>query len=62
MPPSKSNNSVNRKKGRKGGAEQRKPGMRELKGIALYRAGQDAMIMTTTGTGENVEWTTAAGK
>lgn len=62
MPHSRLNNNVNRKKGRKGGAEQKKLGMRVLKEIAIYPAGQDAMIMTTTGTGENVAWTTAAGK
>ena len=62
MPPSKSNNNVNKKRGRKGGAEQKKLGMRESKVMAIYRAGLDAMITTTTGTGENVERTTATGK
>ena len=62
MPPSKSNNNLNRKRRRKRGAEQKKLGMRESKEIAIYRVRTDAMITTTTGTGENVERRTAAGE
>src|SRR5258706_13545230 len=62
MPPSKSNNNLNRKRRRKRGAEQKKLGMRESKEVAIYRARTEAMITTTTGTGENVERRTAAGE
>jgi len=61
MPPSKSNNNVNRKRRRKGDSVQKKLGMLEPKVRAIYRAGQDAAITTTTGTGESVGRTTAAG-
>lgn len=61
MPPSKSNNNLNRKRRRRRGAEQKKLGMRGSKEIAIYRARTDAMITTTTETGENVERRTAAG-
>lgn len=60
MPPSKSNNNVNRKRERKGDSGQKKLGVLKSKGRAILRAGQDATITTTTATGENVERTTAA--
>ena len=59
MQPSKSNNNVNRKRRRKGGAGQKKPGMLESRMRAICHAGQDATITTTTVTGENAERTTA---
>ena len=62
MPPSKSKNNLNRKGRRRRGGEQKKLGMRESKEIVIYHARTDAMITTTTGTGENVERRTAAGE
>jgi hypothetical protein len=62
MPLLKSNNNVNKKRRSKGGAELKKLGMPESKVMAIYYAGQYAMITTTTGTGVNDEKTIATGK
>lgn len=50
---------MNRKRGRKGDAGQKRLGILESEVRAILRAGQAATITTTTATGENVERTTA---
>src|SRR5258708_9752615 len=57
----KSSDKVNRKRRRRGGTVKKKLRLLESKVRVIYRAGQDATIMTTTGTGEFAERRTAAG-